>query len=240
MNRRARILVGVWCSAVLVAAAGPPSADESAARKRDQTALKAYGQLVGSWRGVGMVERNNRKGAWTESAEWVWKLDKSSASLLLKLDRGKYLKSAILSSGEKPSVFRLEATLADDSKRSFEGKAGDRDKLVLIATEKAAEGVGRITLSPLHETRFLLLLEAPVPDSDSYRRLGEVGYTRNGVAFAAGDSYPKCVVTEGRGTIKVSYKGETYYVCCSGCKELFEENPAAIIAEAKEREKNHK
>jgi YHS domain-containing protein len=240
MNRRGMIVAFISCSAVLFAAAAPPSAGEAAARKRDQAALKAYGSLVGSWRGVGMVERNSRKGAWTESAEWVWKLDKNSASLALKIDRGKYLKSAILSRGDKPGVFRVEATLADDSKRTFEGKVGDRDKLVLVATEKPAEGVGRITLSPLHETRFLLLLETPVPDSESYRRLGEVGYTRNGVAFAAGDSYPKCVVTEGRGTIKVTYKGETYYVCCSGCKDLFDENPAAIIAEAKEREKNKK
>ncbi len=50
-----------------------------------------------------------------------------------------------------------------------------------------------------------------------------------------GDSYPVCIVTEGRGTIPVTYGGKTYYVCCSGCKDLFEEEPEAILAEAAER-----
>ena len=38
-------------------------------------------------------------------------------------------------------------------------------------------------------------------------------------------------------TIAVSYKGKTYYVCCSGCRDLFNENPEAILAEAAERQR---
>ena len=56
-------------------------------------------------------------------------------------------------------------------------------------------------------------------------------------AFAAGESYPVCIVTEGRGTIPVKYKGQTYYVCCSGCKELFDDDPAGVLAEAEARKK---
>ena len=51
------------------------------------------------------------------------------------------------------------------------------------------------------------------------------------IQFAAGESYPPCIVTEGRGTIQVSYKGKSYWVCCSGCKDLFNDNPEAILAE---------
>jgi YHS domain-containing protein len=29
----------------------------------------------------------------------------------------------------------------------------------------------------------------------------------------------------------VSYMGVTYYVCCSGCRDAFNENPAQIIRE---------
>jgi YHS domain-containing protein len=46
-----------------------------------------------------------------------------------------------------------------------------------------------------------------------------------------------CIVTEGRGTIAVSNKGKTYHVCCSGCRDLFNESPEAILAEAAERQK---
>ncbi|NBS91117.1 MAG: YHS domain-containing protein [Planctomycetota bacterium] len=31
----------------------------------------------------------------------------------------------------------------------------------------------------------------------------------------------------------VSYKGETFYVCCSGCKDAFVENPEKFIKEFK-------
>ncbi|MCA9060042.1 MAG: YHS domain-containing protein [Planctomycetaceae bacterium] len=37
------------------------------------------------------------------------------------------------------------------------------------------------------------------------------------------------------GTITVSYMGRSYYVCCSGCKAAFEEDPAKWIARAAER-----
>ena len=35
----------------------------------------------------------------------------------------------------------------------------------------------------------------------------------------------------------VSYKGRDYWVCCSGCKAAFEEDPEKWIARAAERDK---
>ena len=46
------------------------------------------------------------------------------------------------------------------------------------------------------------------------------------------------IVTEGWGTMPVSYKGKSYYVCCTGCRDLFNKDPEAIIAEAAERQKS--
>jgi YHS domain-containing protein len=223
---------------VALVVAGPARGDDPAAgRRADQAALKPYGALVGAWRGTGQPQRLSRKGAWAETADWAWKLTADSAALELKVEKGKYLKSARLSPKGPPGHFALDATLADDSKRAFAGKAGEHGRLVLTAEGPPAEGVRRITLTPLHDTRFLLLLEARDPANASYARIAEVGYTRQGVAFAVGDSYPVCVVTEGRGTIPVSYKGKTYYVCCSGCKELFDQDPAGVLAEAEARKK---
>ena len=58
-----------------------------------------------------------------------------------------------------------------------------------------------------------------------------------GSVYRAGESYPLCVVTEDRGTIHVSYKGQTYWVCCSGCRDLFNDDPESVLAEAAAREK---
>jgi len=41
----------------------------------------------------------------------------------------------------------------------------------------------------------------------------------------------ECVVSGGLGTMAVQHKGETYYVCCSGCLEAFKESPEKYIAE---------
>ena len=233
-----RTIALVFASAALFTATPrAPAADEAkpaSGRKADQAALKAYGPLVGKWKGVGQPKRGNASGSWTEMGDWSWKLSNDAAALELAVDKGKYLKAAELRPGAEPGAFTLKATLADGSTRTFAGKAGDHAKLVLAATESGAEGLGRITLSPLHDTRFLLLLEGR-SDSGGLARLGEVGYTRQGIAFATGEAGPICIVTEGRGTIAVKHKGQTYYVCCSGCKELFDEDPDAILAEAKAR-----
>ena len=211
----------------------------NAARREAQAALKPFGGLVGDWRGSAQVERGKSKGAWQEDASWAWKLTADSAALEAKITRGKYLKSLLVTPGAQPHSYVAEAVLPDGTKRSFSGKPNARQALVLTATEPGGDGVKRITLTPLHDSRLLVLLEAQGPDND-FTRLGEVGYTRKGIAFAAGESGPVCIVTEGRGTIQVAYKGKTYYVCCSGCKDLFNENPEAILAEAAERDKSKK
>ena len=211
-------------------------ADSQAPRSRqsDQAALAAYGGLVGPWKGTGLPRRGSNQGAWTESGSWAWKLSADSASLALDVAKGKYLRSALLRPGDDPGSFRLDATLADGTAHSFFGRPAAADKpLVLIDPTPSADGPARITLTPLHENRFLLLLEAR--DDASYRRLAEVGYTRQGVAFAAGESGPVCIVTGGRGTIQVSHAGKAYWVCCSGCKDLFHDDPAGVLADADRR-----
>jgi len=221
--------------------AGPSPAAAAPGRRADQEALKAYAPLVGNWRGVGQVERGRSRGAWTETASWAWKLTSDSAALDVTVKKGKHLRSGVLRPGREPGTFSLEATLADGTSRTFTGRAagtGGASPLVLTADPKApAGGPRRVTITPLHDTRLLVLLEAEDPERHTFTRLGEVGYTREGVAFAAGESYPLCVVTEGKGTIPVSHKGKTYYVCCSGCKDLFNDDPEAVLAEAAARDK---
>lgn len=215
-----------------------PSLAEASGRQADQEALKPFSGFVGDWRGVGQVDRGRTRGAWRESANWAWKLTKDSAALAMTVEKGKYLKSALLKPGKEPGDFTLEAVLADGTARVFQGKSSDKDKPLILEAEGTADGLKRIRFTPLHETRLLLLLEAAAQGgSKSLTRLGEVGFTKEGVAFAAGDGAPVCIVTEGRGTSSVRYKGKTYWVCCSGCKELFNDNPEAVLAEAEARAK---
>ena len=214
---------------------GADDGKPSKKRAEAQAALKEFGGLVGSWKGIGQVKRNQSAGAWQETASWAWNLGDGTASLEIDIEKGKYFKKALLKAGEGPGAYTLETTLADGSKRSFSGKAV-KDKPLILKAPGTGEGPRRVTLTIPNENRFLLLIESE-PSANTFARLGEVGFTRQGVAFAAGESGPVCIVTEGRGTIPVTYKGKTYYVCCSGCRDLFNKDPESILAEAAARAK---
>ena len=86
-------------------------------------------------------------------------------------------------------------------------------------------GLGAQVLADLgcHKVRLM---------SNTDRRIAGIGYTRAGEKLAqAGGNQRKCIVTGGLGTIAVSHKGKTYYVCCQGCVQAFNDAPEAIIAD---------
>jgi YHS domain-containing protein len=56
---------------------------------------------------------------------------------------------------------------------------------------------------------------------------------KDGESLAGGTKKPECIVSGGAATMPVSYKGTTYYVCCSGCRDEFLANPEKYIAAAK-------
>ena len=60
---------------------------------------------------------------------------------------------------------------------------------------------------------------------------------REGESLAAKESKQLCVVSGGAGTMPISFKGETFYVCCSGCRDAFNENPEKYIKEFKAKKK---
>src|SRR5436190_1516789 len=73
----------------------------------------------------------------------------------------------------------------------------------------------------------------------SFSRLYQVGATKEGMPLATreGSGGPECIVSGGQGTIKVMYKGQTYFVCCSGCKTAFLDEPEKFIKELQDKQK---
>ena len=65
--------------------------------------------------------------------------------------------------------------------------------------------------------------------ADAFTRLYQVGATKEGEPFADEAKRPECIVSGGRGTIKVSYDGKDYDVCCSGCRDKFKGDPEKYI-----------
>ena len=222
---------------------GPKDAKKDAAaaaesRRAAQRGLEPFNDWVGTWRGVGQPKRGSSKGAWTEEADWAWKLDRESAGLEIEIKDGKQLQNGVLSFDPREKKFRFVAKLPGGETRTYVGERGEEGRVILLSTDEETKDQHRLTFQMRHEDRMLLLLETKTASQPNFSRVAVVGYTRKGGSFAsAADAGPKCIVTGGRGSMTVEYKGKTYYVCCSGCKAAFQDDPEGIIAEAAERSK---
>ena len=206
-----------------------------ASRAAIQQALEEFNGLIGGWRGSAQPVRNSTKGAWSEKAEWVWDIKKEAISLQYNIKDGQALQSARLTFEPEQKSYHLVATLPDKSIRRYSGKLVE-NKLVLDSEPDATDYVHRITVTQLNDKRTLVLFEKRPSGGERYSRVVEVGYTREGTTLAIeGAGEPVCIVSGGKGTMKITYKGKTYWVCCTGCRDAFNDDPEGIIAEAAER-----
>jgi hypothetical protein len=231
--------------AISLAVAGDKPAGDTTALTAQKERLAKMQLLVGDWRGVGQPQRGSTKDSWIAEAQWAWSFDKGEAALVAALPKGKYFKSLRLVPGKDDGSYELVASLADeDGELHYAGKLDETDRLVLDAAKPRPGLPARISLRFVADgARLLVLLEKQGTVSDQLVRLAEVGYTRQGSNFGKNMSQRECVVTGGLGTIEVSYEGKTYYVCCTGCRDYFNDNPKEVLAEyfaRKEAEKQKK
>jgi hypothetical protein len=201
-------------------------------KRAAQTALSDFNTLIGGWRGIGQPRRGSNRGAWQQKAEWVWDFQPDEVSIRYDVKDGKLTTSARVSWDEQGDRFRLVLTSPeDDQQRTYIGRK-EGNKFVFESAPGEEDVAHRLTITMLNEKRTLVLHEARKAKQQSYFRIAEVGYTREGTRLAtAGAGGPECVVTGGLGTIQVSHKGKTYYVCCSGCKQAFDDDPEGILAD---------
>jgi hypothetical protein len=218
----------------------PDKTDSKAAD--DKSSLAALQDFIGVWKGVGQPRRGSTKGAWTEQADWAWKFDKGRAAIAFESPLGKFFKSGELRPGEKTGEFILIGTLPDgETRERYIGALNDEGRLVLQAQQPAEGRPSQISFRQVAEgARMLILFEQAVPGSETLARLAEVGYTRQGSGFGQGTTGPECVVTGGYGSIAVQHNGKTYYVCCTGCRDLFNDDPEAVLADYRERKAKEK
>jgi YHS domain-containing protein len=221
------------CLLTVAILAAPPESDKSTKAAKD--ALSQFNSLIGGWRGTAQPRRGSATGSWRESAEWVWDFSQPVPAIRYVVTDGKLLKAARITFDDKTNLFRATVELPDGSTREYSGKFDD-DRLVLNSQPDAKNEIHRLTVTRLNDKRTIVLFEKKRASSRGLARLAEVGYTREGTRLAVeGGDGPECVVTGGKGTIAISYKGQTYYVCCSGCKQAFNENPEKILAEYRQR-----
>lgn len=207
--------------------------------------LQQIQELVGEWEGSGTSDQSK---GWDEKVGCQWKFGgNSEPSIVLEVaaDENKpdarVLEKGVLTFDPENEIFRFTASIpGEKATLRFEGKKKTASNLVLDRVEKgnAKDLLDRMDVKIINEgDRLVYTFHKRIGKSMRYKQWAQIGLDRQGTSLAgAGASGPKCIVTGGAGTIAVSHEGKTYFVCCTGCREVFLETPEKYVAKAqKER-----
>ncbi len=211
--------------------------------------------LVGEWTSI------LKNASVNEPHSWLWdvKSDPAKPSIVLQIPDGQFFTEARISYAPRKSQFTMTTTDADKTKRSYvgtfeeppedipsdDGKSVERTFKLAFEERDAGDAKEKFRYVIAQQNNNRYLMEIHRARGSAAFRLRDVGGTqRNGVSFAkADDDYGDrtCVISGGLGTTTVSFKGKSYYVCCSGCAAAFNDDPEKWIAkfEAKQKEKQN-
>jgi YHS domain-containing protein len=226
---------------LLIGAAVAASEDAPSTGPAADPALQPLQDFVGKWKGVGQVRRGSTQGAWIEQSDWRWDFQDGKAAIVFAAPESKHLVEGRITPAADAKL-TLSAKTAAGGTIDYAGTRDPADGSLTFTRDDVPEGAPqRVVLRfAADKQRLVAALERRIGGGDSFTRLAEVGYTRAGSNFGKdGGGGPVCIVTGGSAEIAVMHAGKTYYVCCTGCKDLFEEEPAKFVAayEAKLKKK---
>jgi hypothetical protein len=236
MKTAPMLLVGL---AALIVGTGVSAGDKTK-EKSPREALQAFNDQIGSWRGTGTpvgTREEQQKGFWTETMSWEWQFKGNDAWIKIDVAKGKHFLDGTLRYVPAKDHFELVMHTLNKETRTYTGTMQNR-----VLTVECTQGgqSDRLVFTLLHANRFLYRREIRKGDAAAFTKLYQVGATKEGVPFASGDGKPECIVSGGAGTTPVMYKGQTYYVCCSGCRDEFNSNPQKYITEYEAKKKAKK
>ncbi len=226
------------CGVLLAVAAMGARAASDDAPKTSKEALQALNDFIGEWKGSGGPDKPKPSPSdpiWKESLEWVWKFKGDDVSLTINFKDSKNYKSGEMRYLLDKKVYQLTLTDKADKKTVYEGPLDpDKNELTLERVDPDTKETQQVVMNTAADgVRFIFRMAHKKEGSSLYLKDFLVQTTREGEALGATEAKNLCVVSGGIGKIQVSYKGETFWVCCSGCADAFKDNPEKYIAEFK-------
>jgi hypothetical protein len=215
----------------------PASAQDSDNQKKVKEALQELNDYIGMWKGNGTPQRGDTFTIWKENADWSWRFKGKDAWLRLTLTPGKNFKGGDLHYLPDRETYQLTMLDARGNKLVFDGKL-KKGRLTLERKDKDSGATQQLQMNLAGGgIRFVYAYNIKPANRTFFTKEFQVGFTKEGETFGAAAKKVECPVTGGLGTIPVSYNGVTYYVCCSGCRDAFNENPAKYVKEYEARKK---
>jgi hypothetical protein len=223
-------LAGLLLTAGALIAAAPQQGSPT------KEALQELQEYIGGWKGSGTSERD-KSAIWKENADWGWRFKGDDAWFAVSFKDSKFYKTGELRYLADKMVFELTITDKADKKLVFTGTL-KKGYLTLERMDADTKETQQIKINTAAGGDRLIVNYAIKPENRTvFNKEWQIAFNREGTSIAGGKKGPECVVTGGLGTMTVSYKGQTYYVCCTGCRDAFNENPAKIIKEYEDRKK---
>jgi hypothetical protein len=227
------LLIGLF--GVLVKTPAAPTPEQ----KKQKEALRELQDFIGGWKGNGQTKARPgpRDPFWSETVRWGWRFKGDDCWLTVEFAGGKFLKNAEVRYLPKTKKYQLTGTPVEGKdKLVFEGTLKD-EKLIFERTDPKTKAAQRVTVNLAAEGIRLIYRVERKPGTQWFLEY-QVAATKEGEALAGKKAKgPECVVSGGLGTMTVSYNGETFYVCCTGCRDAFNENPKKYVDEFKKNKK---
>lgn len=224
MNRRLFLAPTLLAGLLLGSLAADDKADAAKAKK----ALQDVGEFIGQWN----LDAKPAKGqSWKETATWGWKFKKDDAWIELDVKDGKVFSKGELRYLADKKQYQLTTTDKDKKADVYVGEF-KRGTLKFERKDAKSGDVHRLTINTLGEgVRMALTYEVQTGGKGLFAAVYKASGNKEGETFAGGtaNKKPECVVTGGVGTTAVSYNGKTYYVCCSGCRDEFNDSPKKYV-----------
>lgn len=223
------------CLTILGLGFTPLAADPA---KSPREALKPFNDLIGTWKAVGEPEgtpAEKQRGFWRETVSFVWRFQGDQVWIAVEFQNGKHYKSGEIRYLPDKNRFQLDLVTKDGKKLTFDGQPDDKGRNFVFERTEDSKEIQRLTFGLVGDIRFKYTLDTRPEGRRLFAKAFQVTGTREGESFGTRDKQPECIVSGGLGTMTVSYKGMTYYVCCTGCRDEFYANPEKYIKEYQEK-----
>ena len=213
------------------------TAEAGGGADKSKEAMQEIHDYVGAWKGSGTSEKS-KTDIWTETVTWSWRFQGKEAFFVAEMKESKQFKAAEIRYLPAKKRYQLTVTTRMDKKLVYEGQLA-KNRLSFERLDPDTKETQQIQFGTASDgDRLILNFAVKAENRTLFVKSSQIAYSREGVTFASsGANKKECVVTGGLGTSTVMYKGVAYWVCCSGCRDIFNEQPEKIIKEYLARKK---
>jgi hypothetical protein len=191
--------------------------------------LQSLNDFVGVWNGDGKSGPSAPKASWAENLEWGWKFKGDDVWMVWKIKDGKLFKGGDLKYIPSSKNFELVLTDAQDKKKTYTGNI-EKEYLTLDSVDPTTKEVNRLKINVAGDgVRLNMVVSKGKEGAKLFAQQYQIGYGMEGAGLGSKEKKQECIVSGGLGNGAVTYKGTSYPICCSGCRDAFNENPEFYV-----------